>query len=170
MYKQASGAIEDPGEMARHLDFNRDYSRVEGDVYFSAKSVREERDGAMGELVRRHYTHPAIVPVIAHMGGAAPRTPNGLKVRCSRGNAVVEFNRHPHSEATSFAIYRVSGARFDPAELEDGRNLLACVRADAQVVRQSVHVETVVGGEWIVVTALDRLWNESAPSKAARTR
>lgn len=170
MYKQASGAIEDPEEMARHLDFNRDYPRVEGDVYFSAKSVRDERDGAMGEVVRRHYAHPAIVPVIAHMGGAAPRTPKGLKVRCSRGNAVVEFNRHPHSEATSFAIYRVSGARFDPAELADGRNLLACVRADEQVVRQSVHVEGVAGGDWIVVTALDRLWNESDPSKPTRAR
>lgn len=170
MYKQVSGAFEEASEMARHLDFNRDYPRVEGDVYFSAASVRDEREGAMGEVYERHYAHPAIVPVIAHMGGTAPRTPKGLKAHSSRGVAEVAFNRHPHSEATSFAIYRVSGAQFDPAELEDGRNLLACVRADELSVRQRVQIEGLERGEWIVVTALDRLWNESEPSKAKRVR
>ncbi|MDO5644222.1 MAG: family 10 glycosylhydrolase [Dermabacter sp.] len=168
MYKHTSGVFSDPNELARHLDLNREHPEIQGDAYFSAVSVRGDADGAFTRLAKRHYAHPAIIPTMPHLGGEAPATPTGLGVRSTGSGARVRFNRLPHSGATSFAIYRVSGPRFDPAELASGTALLATVRANENAVRQEVTVRGVKKGEFLAVSALDRLWNESAPSKPRR--
>ncbi|MEU5613068.1 family 10 glycosylhydrolase [Streptomyces sparsogenes] len=46
---------QDPAELSRHLTFDRDYPQVRGNVYFSAKEVAADRNGAMARVVADHY-------------------------------------------------------------------------------------------------------------------
>ncbi|OYN88832.1 glycoside hydrolase family 10 protein [Parenemella sanctibonifatiensis] len=169
-YKAVSGVFTDPEELANHLTFNADHPEVDGDVYFSAKSVRDNPQGAVTELVEQHYQHPAIVPVIRHLGGRRPKGPKDITLTATGDGVQVSWQRD--GGATSYAVWRSGhpsqgrgGHRTD-----DGANLLATLRGTEDAT-QSV---TLTGeaaprpGESVFVTAYDRLWNESKPSRPSR--
>ncbi|GAA1260404.1 glycoside hydrolase family 10 protein [Streptomyces javensis] len=48
---------QDPAELSRHLTFDRDFPQVRGNVYFSAKEVAADRNGAMARVVADHYPY-----------------------------------------------------------------------------------------------------------------
>lgn len=48
---------QDPAELSRHLTFDRDHPQVRGNVYFSAKEVAADRNGAMARVVADHYPY-----------------------------------------------------------------------------------------------------------------
>ncbi|MFE2878896.1 glycoside hydrolase family 10 protein [Streptomyces roseus] len=56
----STAAWRDPQELSRHLTFARDYPEVRGHVYFSAKQVVADPNGAMARVVADHY--PTAVP------------------------------------------------------------------------------------------------------------
>ncbi|MFE2479230.1 family 10 glycosylhydrolase [Streptomyces sp. NPDC059389] len=56
----ATAAWRDPKELSKHLTFARDYPEVRGHVYFSAKQVVADPNGAMARVVDDHY--PTAVP------------------------------------------------------------------------------------------------------------
>ncbi|HCA87004.1 MAG TPA: hypothetical protein DEQ61_16860 [Streptomyces sp.] len=55
-------AWQDPAELSRHLTFAEDFPQVRGHVFFSAKEVRTDRNGAMARVVADHYTSPVRPP------------------------------------------------------------------------------------------------------------
>ncbi len=50
-----TAAWRDPGELSKHLRFARGYPEVRGHVYFSAKHVAADPNGAMARVVADHY-------------------------------------------------------------------------------------------------------------------
>ena len=48
-------AWQDPAELSRHLTFCQDFPQVRGNVFFSAKEVAVDRNGAMAQVVADHY-------------------------------------------------------------------------------------------------------------------
>ncbi|MEV5609854.1 family 10 glycosylhydrolase [Streptomyces sp. NPDC052225] len=48
-------AWQDPAELSRHLDYADGFPEVRGHVYFSAKEVGQDRNGAMARVVADHY-------------------------------------------------------------------------------------------------------------------
>ncbi|MER5733561.1 family 10 glycosylhydrolase [Streptomyces sp. NPDC002138] len=56
----ATEAWRDPAELSRHLAVAAGYAEVRGHVYFSAKQVVADRNGAMARVVADHY--PTRVP------------------------------------------------------------------------------------------------------------
>lgn len=50
-----TAAWRDPGELSKHLRFARGYPEVRGHVYFSAKQVAADPNGAMARVVADHY-------------------------------------------------------------------------------------------------------------------
>ncbi|AWZ04139.1 MULTISPECIES: family 10 glycosylhydrolase [unclassified Streptomyces] len=55
-----TAAWRDPRELSRHVRFARGYPEVRGHVYFSAKQVAADPNGAMARVVADHY--PAAAP------------------------------------------------------------------------------------------------------------
>ena len=105
------------------------------------------------------------------MGGGAPDAPESFDVKSTDEGIRVRWSVAKDSEATNFAIYRVSGPDFDPAELENGANLIMTLRAEGSLPntggrgrRHNVLLPAGVDGGYFTITALDRLWNESTPA------
>lgn len=169
-YKETSGVF-GPDELAAHLRFNQDHPEVDGDVFFSAKDVRADAQGSTSTMAAQFYTRPAIVPVIEHLAGRAPRPPAAVQARRTSTGVEVAWTS-PHQgpgagAATSYAVWRL-----DPqgraADLVDASGLLATVRRKGQGRQR--FVDTTADprrGYRYVVTALDRTWRESGPSASA---
>lgn len=164
-YKQNSGAFKNSRELYEHVVMTRAVEAVAGQIYYNASETKAARNTWMGEIHQTHYANPALIPVIEKLGGAAPAKPRALRARTVNDGVELRWVSPGGHPATSYAIYRVSGRHFDPAELENGHNLVATVRA-ARSSQQQLLIEGAAKGETFTVTALDRLWNESAPAKA----
>ncbi len=145
-----------PGELPAHLTRNRKYPEVRGDVYFSATQVRTNPLGAMDRIAKAHYARPALMPLIKGLGGAAPAQPSGVRLRAA------ELSWKSSSGARAYAVYRVASGGVDACSVADARNLVAVVPA-ASGARQSLPVS---GGGTYLVSALDRLHNESPATRA----
>ncbi len=65
-------AWQDPREMTRHLEFDRDHPQVSGDIHCSAKDVRANRLGHLDIVQAEHHSRPALVPGTAGVPGRTP--------------------------------------------------------------------------------------------------
>jgi uncharacterized lipoprotein YddW (UPF0748 family) len=155
----------DPAELSDHLAFNTTVPEVQGDIYFSAKDVRADRLGATTLLNQNWYTRPALVPAMPSLDARPPlpvrslhadRTPAGVRLQWRTGS----------TDTTSYAVYRRDLTAGDLCPDNDARNLLATVRSTG--ARQTFVDATAVKGHRYVylVTALDRMWNQSLPLPA----
>ncbi len=142
----------DPGEMSRHLTFNRDYPEVDGDIYFSANQIRSNRLGHMDLLQAEHYAHPALLPVTEGVPGRAPKSVKRLRADREAEGVTLSWD----GSGTSYAVYRVAGKRAHRCDTADASNLIDVVRGE------EFHDTAAPSGPvTYVVTALDRAYRES---------
>ncbi|MEU3017410.1 family 10 glycosylhydrolase [Nocardiopsis sp. NPDC007018] len=157
-----AGAWEDPNELSSHLDFNRDHPGVQGDVYFSATSLRTNAKEAMDIVVENHYSSPALVPVKEDLGGTVPAPPRvGVN-----GAGALEITPGPGEAPAYYAVYGFDGrpARGQaPCGIEDPRTMLGTVRAGDDGSATFAVPES--GDTTYYVTAVHRLHHESRASK-----
>lgn len=137
-----------PGELPAHLTFNRRYEQVDGDVYFNAKQMLANPLKVMDRLVAGHYSRPALLPVIKERGTTAPPKPADAKAAGGtlRWSAV--------QGARAYAVYKAPESG-DACHQADARNLVAVVTSPTF---------TTGGPGTYLITSLDRLHNESAPT------
>lgn len=146
-----------PGELPSHLTKNRKHKQVKGDVYFNAKQLLTNPLGVLDLIVKNHYSHPALLPLMKDLGGQAPAQPADVKLQ----GTALSWKGSPG--AASYAVYQIPSGKVGECATADARNLVAVVPA-AGGDRQSFPVS---GGGAYLVSSLDRLHNESAPAKAS---
>ncbi|GAB3797502.1 glycoside hydrolase family 10 protein [Micromonospora zhanjiangensis] len=162
---------QDPNEMSRHLTFNRDYPQVAGNVHFSAVQVRANKLGATDIYAAEHYSRPALVPAMPHLPAkpllfpvitGAGRTADGVRLAFRQPVDGVG----PFGAATSYAIYRFDGVGLPGrCGFADAAHLLATVRGSGPGGQSFVDRTAEPGKRYTyVVSAVDRLANESVPS------
>jgi uncharacterized lipoprotein YddW (UPF0748 family) len=156
-------AWQDPNEMSRQLTFNQAYPQVKGDIYFSAAQVRANRLEHMSIVKRDHYAQPALTPTSGRLAGRGPGLPVITDARRSSDGVKL---RWVSGAATSYAVYRLAGHTFpNRCDFSDGRHLVATLRAGRAPVQTFTDTTAVAGQRYTyVVTALDRVHNESRPS------
>jgi uncharacterized lipoprotein YddW (UPF0748 family) len=151
------GPWRDPAQLDRQLALNRRY-RVAGSVHFNATSLRADRLGAVSRYRAAHYSAPALVPRMAHLGGAAPAAPVIGEVRRGDGGIAVAWRAGEGEGATSFAVYRVDATAAGPATLE----------ATTRTAGTWIDRTTAPNRRYLYcVTALNRTNTESLPTPAA---
>ncbi|MFC6084565.1 glycoside hydrolase family 10 protein [Sphaerisporangium aureirubrum] len=143
-----------PGELPAHLTLNRKRPEVMGDVYFSATQMLKNPLGVLDRIATDHYSRPALLPLMPARGGARPAAPTGLKA------AAGTLSWRPAPGARSYAVYRVSDPASAPCAVDDPRNLLAVLPS---VSGAGAAIAAKQGGTYLI-TALDRLGNESLPA------
>jgi uncharacterized lipoprotein YddW (UPF0748 family) len=140
-----SGVWSDPAELERQLALNKKYG-VSGSVHFSAKSLRDDKLGAVTRYRDAQNATPALVPAMQQLPGNPPPAPTkGTASRAADGSLTLSWRG---AGATSYAVYKVDGA---------SAKLVATTRSESWVDRSPT-------GSAYCVTALDRSWNEGAPS------
>lgn len=168
LYKVTSGVFTDPAELSNHVTFCHEQDDpVHGNVYFSAKHVPADPQGSMSRVRADHYRHPALVPAMPHLPGTRVRVPVLTAARRAADGVRLHWNDAGprRTAATSFAVYRVEGDAH-AIDVEDPANLVATVRSSGHVVQDWTDGSAVEGTSYTyAVTALDRLWNESRPSR-----
>ncbi|HET8778468.1 MAG TPA: family 10 glycosylhydrolase [Agromyces sp.] len=171
LYKVTSGVFTDPAELSNHLTFDREIDAagtpVHGNVYFSANHVPADPKGSMSRVLADHYSRPAIVPAMEWLPATAVRAPVLAEAEPVDGGVALQWAdaAPPNVRATSFAVYRADGHVSD-VDVEDAANLVATVRAEPGVVQRFLDASAAAGSQYTyAVTALDRVWNESAPSR-----
>ncbi len=167
-YKIGRAGWEDPGELSSHLTFNRDYPQVDGDVYFSAKQLRANRLGAIDQLVAEQYSRPALIPLHARRGGAAPPAPVITELHRAGNEVELQIQPTAGGAPTAYAVYRFDGRNVPDCGYADAAHLLGTVRADGGTA--SFEDKTATAGRTFTyaATALDRLHHES-PASPPRT-
>lgn len=170
LYKVTSGVFTDPAELSNHLTFDREIDAtrapVHGNVYFSAKHVPADPKGSMSIVRADHYSRPAIVPAMPWLPAGDLRTPVLANAVHGAGGVTVQWSdaAPPSARATSFAVYRADG-QVAAIDTEDAAHLVATRRAQPGVVQRFVDATAEPGAVYTyAVTALDRVWNESAAS------
>jgi uncharacterized lipoprotein YddW (UPF0748 family) len=142
------------GELPAHLTLNRKHPEVMGDVYFSATQMLKNPLGVLDRIAKDHYSRPALLPLMTSLGGTPPTAPTGL--RASAGT----LSWKPSPGARAYAVYRVTDPATVPCAVNDPRNLMALLPAGSGA---GAAIATKSGGTYLI-TALDRLGNESPPA------
>lgn len=147
-----------PEEMPNQVKYNRSFEEVRGSMYFSSKWFAENALGFTDRLKTDLYRYPALVPAMPWLDTEAPSAPRKLKANKAHG---VNLSWEPAGDETYYAIYRFDGG--NAGSIDDPANLLGTFRRTGNGT-QHFSDDTVIKHQTYtyVVTAIDRLHNESA--------
>lgn len=153
-------------ELEDQMRLNRTTANVQGEVFFSAKSISNNFSGFADTLKNNFYRYPALPPVMPWKETTPPLAPQNLTIKGdSTGTVTLEWTAPlaagDGEKASYYAVYRFSDK--DEINTEDPRFLLDVIPAKKTTFKD--HLTPGSGLKYTyVVTALDRLYNESEKS------
>jgi uncharacterized lipoprotein YddW (UPF0748 family) len=155
-------------ELPEQLRFNRARPAVQGSLYFSSRSLTENYGGFQDSLRRDFYRLPALVPPMTWKDSIPPGRPTAIRATREEEDVVLSWVPPvpaPDGEsARYFVLYRFAPGT-EP-DWEAAEAIRAILPAD-----QTTFTDTPGPGTWrYLVTAFDRLHNESEPSAMVEVR
>ena len=154
----------EPAELPEQLRFNRRFRQVNGAIFFSSKSLTNNYGGFQDSLRADLYRLPALVPTMPWKDNIPPQAPRRLSA-IPGGQAVELLWQAPEpasdgETARYYAVYRFEAGQ--PEELENVTHLLKILRSDETAFTDD---RVRLNQRYVyVVTAFDRLHNESTPT------
>ena len=156
-----AGAWQDPAELERHLELNTHYS-VAGNIHFSAKSLRDDKLGAVSRYRTTFYAGPALIPTMAQLPASPPSAPTITTVRREPDGSATVTWRPGAGEAAMFAVYRIDAG-------QQKALLVGTVRGGENSEQSwADRAPSTTDGSDYCVSGLDRLWNEGRVSSPLR--
>lgn len=158
-----------PTQIPNQIQFNRQMANVQGNILYNTTSVISNPLGLRDSLRNRLFARPALQPAMTWKDAVAPPAPT-LTVTSDRTTATLTWTRPrpgtgPMDVVRQFAVYRFP--KDAPVDLSQAAYLLAVSPTDTT---SYTDVTLQPGLQYTyVVTALDRLHNESAPSNPVST-
>jgi uncharacterized lipoprotein YddW (UPF0748 family) len=154
----------DPAAIPDEIKYLRNNPKAEGSVYFSSKSLLNNPLGFTDSLRGTYYKYPALSPVMPWLDSIPPYPPVNLKA-AGESNAVNLTWETPGLAKDNEPVYGYVIYRFnvgDSVNIDNPKNILHIQYNTNTFYRD----ETVEKRQTYlyVVTALDRLKNESEPS------
>jgi uncharacterized lipoprotein YddW (UPF0748 family) len=163
----------DKQQLPNQVRYLRKNPAVQGSVYFSSRSLTNNLAGFRDSLQHDFYRYPALQPTMPWLGEVAPAPP--LKLREDKflffrrwKKAKLQWDYPDQEEDVyGYVIYRFE--ENESIDLEQSKNILK-ITFDGSM--RSFQDESAKRGKsyQYVVTAIDRLKNESAPSNFFRKR
>ena len=159
-------AWRDPSQIGKQLRHNSSTGAIDGSIYFSTKSLVNNALG-VGDTLKGFYKYPVLQPFMPWKDDVPPNSPEQVEARRSDNIGTVVTWKLPtrpardKDEIQSFVVYRFEET--EVINLSDPRKIIDIVRnvgilslVDKTAARRKNY--------YYIVTALDRLHNESAPS------
>ncbi|HYK72072.1 MAG TPA: glycoside hydrolase family 10 protein [Pseudoneobacillus sp.] len=155
----------DPDEYPRQIALNHQYQDVMGSTHFSLKDLNRNPLGIKDKLKNDIYKYPALIPTMPWLDNEAPKRPKLRDVvQEENGNAItIEDHTLNDNDTAYYAIYRFDGDK--KGDIEDSRNLLTTVRKTGHTQSFTDDSADPTKTYTYVITALDRLHNESLPTR-----
>nr|AYQ75532.1 hypothetical protein EAV92_06895 [Cohnella candidum] len=152
-----------PDEMPNQLAYDRNFDAVKGSIFFSANSLEANLLGFTDRLRAQIYRYPALVPASPNLDSEAPAAPVLTKGLRKAAGVELKWQDGASRDTAYYAVYRFGEG--EQTNIGDATKLLGTVRKSADA-EQSYTDRTAEEGKryTYVVTALDRLHNESQPS------
>ena len=167
-YKIANNFVpewHDPEEYPRQIDMIREYPDVHGSVHFSLKDLNRNPLGVKNRLTNDLYNTPALIPEMPWLDNEAPKKPKLREIASGENGVTLTIEDHKGNDTAYYAVYRFDGKH--KGETDTSANLLTTVRKTADVQEFTDESASPDGTYTYIVTALDRLHNESKESKKA---
>jgi uncharacterized lipoprotein YddW (UPF0748 family) len=163
----------DPSAMPAEIRYLRNNPRVQGSVYFSARSLENNPLGFTDSLKADYYKYAALPPQMLWLDSIPPNPPLNFSASATPQSTVILNWLAPVPAKDGGLAYGYVIYRFDNGEkidLEDPKNILD-IKYDTTT---SYTDDTVEKGKTYlyVITAIDRLKNESdrSPTLAATVK
>ncbi|WP_420828163.1 glycoside hydrolase family 10 protein [Cytobacillus citreus] len=159
----SSSAWKKAEEYPKQILLNRQYDTFMGSMHFSLKDLNRNPLGIKDRLSNDLYRQPALIPTMPWLDNIKPQSPSIKSAnRTEDGIEVIIEDHTLNQDSTYYAIYRFTGDI--QGNIEDSENLVKTVRKTGN---EQVFIDQTAKAEetyTYVVTALDRLHNESEVS------
>ncbi|MDE6703641.1 MAG: family 10 glycosylhydrolase, partial [Muribaculaceae bacterium] len=146
--------IEDKNQLKSKIDMSREAANVAGSCWWSGYSVTNNYGGVADSLKAIHHSTVALPPSYPWLSSTQPEAPYDLNVTEGNLNWSTNQSEGTISDCVRFVVYRFDND--DSLDLEEAANIVGVTNAN--------HMEINEPG-YYVVTALDRVNNESFPSE-----
>ncbi|WP_220273423.1 glycoside hydrolase family 10 protein [Pontibacter diazotrophicus] len=164
----------DKQQLPNQVRYLRENPGVQGSVFFSSRSLTNNLAGFRDSLQHSFYRYPALQPQMQWLDDDAPAGPQNL--RDKRFLFFKPFRKaklkwdSPQGEREARDIYGYVVYRFDENEMIDLRKPEKIIKISFDSNFTAFHDKNVRRGKsyQYVVTAIDRMKNESSPSNYFR--
>ena len=150
-----------PTQLGHRLRLQRSLSGVHGVTWWPGYTVVQNFHGVADSLRTSLMSTPALIPPYTWLDSVPPTPVSNLRYRHIAGRAVLTWDSgHTTDEmqrAVRFVVYRFRAS--EPVDSDNPAAIIAVTPSNTLTLPEDVR-----GGDRIVVTALDRCHNESAPS------
>jgi uncharacterized lipoprotein YddW (UPF0748 family) len=162
--ERKANKFKDPATMPNAIQYLRNNPRVQGSIYFSSKSLLNNPLGFTDSLADKYYKYPALPPVMLWLDSVPPNPPLNFTAKPGINGADLKWEKpllaKDKEPVYGYVIYRFNGD--EKVNLTDGRHILHIQYNDSPFYTDNT---TQKGKTYLyVVTAIDRLKNESEPS------
>jgi uncharacterized lipoprotein YddW (UPF0748 family) len=158
----------DNTQIPRQIRLNRQNLGIAGAVVYNTTSLRTNRLGFRDSLTQYYFNRPVLLPAMTWKDNTGPAAATNLTAVLQPSNSILLSWTKPAptsletDKAKQFAIYRANCAAPD---ITNANQLIAVTNTDVDNFTDN---EMLPNGTWYyVVTALDRLHNESITSNTA---
>lgn len=163
-FEPHSYAFHHATELPNEIRYLRDNDRVQGSVFFSANSLMKDPLGFTDSLRTDFYKYPALPPAMEWLDSIAPNPPKSLIAKVNLKSVSLSWQTPDTAEdkqvAYGYVIYRFKVT--DTVNLDDPKYIL---HIQYNALTQYVDDTVERNQHYIyVVTALDRMKNESDPT------
>ena len=161
--------ITDQSQIPSQVRINRNLAGITGQIIYGTNSLRNNLLGFRDSLKLNLYNKPALLPTMLWKDNTAPASASGLTAVMQANNTVSLTWVNPTGAATEmdvvkrFAIYK--GVNTLP-DINNPAHLIAITNTDVSSFIDTVAVLPGTTSNY-VVTAIDRLYNESVESNTA---
>ena len=94
-------------QMPRQIEMTRKYENVDGSVFFTENSFRDNPKGLNRKLKRHYYEHPALPPEITNLPDTSVASPKNLWLKELSDKKLLDWDES--ANAHSYVIYRFKG-------------------------------------------------------------
>lgn len=150
-------------QVAAKHKLHEECNNVDGTVLWYSRTAVDNYD-RFGIFLRNYYwKYPALQPLMPYIDGNAPQKPKKLKAKNSEKGILLSWKEPKgdtwNDEAVKYVVYQYS--KDEPLDIDDASHIVAIT--DKQTIL--VGKPKSDGKYFFVVTALDRMSNESEPVK-----
>ncbi len=161
----------DRRQIPDQIRYLRSNPRVQGSVFFSSKSVTNNMAGVKDSLRNDFYRFPALQPAMLWLDVVDPNPPYELVAEAASKGVQLSWKEGTVSEdgekAYGYVVYRFNKGQM--INIENPANIVNITFSSAE--NSFIDNSVSANRSYIyVVTAIDRLKNESAVSNAAEVR